>query len=98
MSQIAQISADEKTQLRSFQSLIRNPDEVYARTTAGEMFDCADHAAMAYLIWRRMGRNHEATGAAWRRLMQSDCPTPEVIALVAHHVFKQYDMDRPPVA
>lgn len=95
MPSTAHISPDEKTQLLSFHGLIRNPGEVYARTTAGELFDCADHAAMAYLIWRRMGRSHEATGAAWRRLMESDCPTPDVIALVAYHFYSRCDADQP---
>ena len=80
------VKNDEREKLRPYFDLIRNPDQLYARTTAGELFDCLDHATMAFLIWRRMGRNFEATGAAWRRLMQSDCPTSEVIALVAFHV------------
>ncbi len=81
------VSTEEREQLRPFLSLIRNPESLYARTTAGELFDCIDHAAMAFLIWRRMGRNNDATGAAWRRLMESNCPTPEVMALVAFHIF-----------
>jgi hypothetical protein len=55
---------------------------------SGEFFDCTDHALMAFQIWRRMGRNNESTGEAWRRLMQSDCPTPDVMALVAFYVFR----------
>ena len=81
------VSTEEREQLRPFLSLIRNPESLYARTTAGELFDCNDHAAMAFLIWRRMGRNNDATGAAWRRLMESNCPTPDVMALVAFQVF-----------
>jgi len=50
---------------------------------------------MAFLIWRRMGRNNEATGAAWRRLMESNCPTQDVIALVAYYVFDEGKEDRP---
>ena len=83
------VSVEEREQLRPFLSLIRNPDKLYARTMTGETFDCADHAAMAFLIWRRMGRNNEATGGAWRRLMESNCPTPDVIALVAFHIFNK---------
>jgi hypothetical protein len=81
------VSTEEREQLRTFLSLIRKPESLYARTMAGELFDCADHAAMAFLIWRRMGRNNEATGSAWRRLMESNCPTPDVMALVAFHIF-----------
>ena len=50
---------------------------------------------MAFLIWRRMGRSNEATGAAWRRLMESNCPTQDVIALVAYYVFDEGKEDRP---
>lgn len=85
------VTADEREALQPFLSLIRDPDQLYARTTAGEFFDCADHALMAFQIWRRMGRNSEATGAAWRRLMQSDCATPDVMGLVAYHVFNSLD-------
>ncbi len=85
------VTADERETLRPFLSLIRDPDQLYARTTAGEFFDCADHALMAFQIYRRMGRSNEATGAAWRRLMQSDCATPDVMALVAFHVFNLLD-------
>ncbi|MBI1249350.1 hypothetical protein GC197_16085 [bacterium] len=81
------VSPDERNELQPYLSLINDPERLYARTMAGEFFDCSDHAAMAFLIWRRMGRDNEATGAAWRRLMESDCPTPDVIALVAFHVF-----------
>ncbi len=62
-------------------------------TMSGECFDCADHGLMAFQIWRRMGRNHEATGAAWRRLMENDCSTHDVMALVAFHVFNSMDTE-----
>lgn len=81
------ITDEERQQLHPLLSLIRDPDQLYACTTAGEFFACGDHALMAFQIWRRMGRNNESTGAAWRRLMQSDCPTEDVMALVAFHVF-----------
>ena len=83
------VSDDEREQLRWFRTFIRNPEQLCVRTIAGEHFDCADHAAMAFLIWRRMGRSNEATGAAWRRLMESNCPTQDVIALVAYCVFDE---------
>lgn len=83
----ALVSPDERIELQPFLSLIRNPERLYARTMAGEFFDCSEHAAMAFLIWRRMGRDYEATGASWRRLMESNCPTTDVIALVVFHVF-----------
>lgn len=83
-----QMSAEERDTLEPMLALIRDPEQLSVRTMSGELFDCADHALMAFLIWRRMGRNHEATGEAWRRLMQSDCPTPDVMALVAFYVFR----------
>ena len=87
MPQAPMITNEEREQLQPLLSLIRDPNALYARTTADEVFDCHDHAAMAFLIWRRMGRNQESTGAAWRRLMQSNCPTEDVMALVAFHIF-----------
>lgn len=87
MPQTPMITDQEREQLQPLLSLIRDPDQLYACTMAGEFFDCGDHALMAFQIWRRMGRNNEATGAAWRRLMESDCPTQDVMALVAFHVF-----------
>jgi hypothetical protein len=44
---------------------------------------------MAFLIWRRMGRDDKATKSAWRRLMESNCPTDDVMALVAYHVLAE---------
>ncbi len=87
MPQTPMITEEEREQLQPLLSLIRHPDQLYARTMSGELFDCADHALMAFQIWRRMGRNNESTGAAWRRLMESDCPTQDVMALVAFHIF-----------
>ena len=87
MPQAPMITEVEREQLQPLLSLIRDPDQLYACTMSGEFFDCADHALMAFLIWRRMGRNNESTGAAWCRLMQSNCPTQDVMALVAFHVF-----------
>ena len=87
MPQTPMITEIEREQLQPLLSLIRDPDQLYACTMSGEFFDCADHALMAFLIWRRMGRSNHATGAAWRRLMESDCPTQDVMALVAFHVF-----------
>lgn len=87
MPQTPMITEDERQQLQPLLSLIRDPDQLYACTMSGEFFDCADHALMAFQIWRRMGCSNQATGAAWRRLMESDCPTQDVMALVAFHVF-----------
>ena len=81
------INAQEREELQPLLSLIPDPDRLYAKTTSAEFFDCSDHALMAFQIWRRMGRSNEAAGAAWRRLMQNDCPTQDVMALVAFHVF-----------
>ena len=87
MPRTLMITEEERQQLQPLLSLIRDPDQLYACTMSGEFFDCADHALMAFQIWRLMGRNNESTGSAWRRLMQSDCPTQDVMALVAFHVF-----------
>lgn len=70
MSRPQLISEDERQQLQPLLTLIRNPDQLYACTTSGEFFDCADHALLAFQIWRRMGRNDKPTGSAWRRIAQ----------------------------
>ena len=84
----ATITAEERDALRPMLALIRDPEQLSVRTMSGEFFDGADHALMAFQIWRRIGRNNEATGEAWRRLMQSDCPTADVMALVAFYVLR----------
>lgn len=84
----ATITAEERDALQPMLALIRDPEQLSVRTMSGEFFDCDDHALMAFQIWRRMGRNNEATGEAWQRLMQSDCPTSDVMALVAFYVFR----------
>ena len=89
MPQAPMITDEERQQLQPLLSLIRDPNQLYACTMSGELFDCSDHALMAFQIWRRMGRNNEATGSAWRRLMESDCPTQDVMALVAFYVFNE---------
>lgn len=90
----AKITAEERDALQPMLALIHDPEQLSIRTMSGEFFDCADHALMAFQIWRRMGRNNEATGEAWRRLMQNDCPTPDVTALVAFYVFQVMSDDQ----
>ena len=90
----AKITAEERDALQPMLALIHDPEQLSIRTMSGEFFDCADHALMAFQIWWRMGRNNEATGEAWRRLMQNDCPTPDVTALVAFYVFQVMSDDQ----
>lgn len=42
-------------------------------TTNGEGFSEQDHADMAWLVYRRFGRDGIAAAAAWRRLLQNNC-------------------------
>ncbi|KAA5538585.1 hypothetical protein FYK55_27240 [Roseiconus nitratireducens] len=93
MHKTPMITDEEREQLQPLLSLIPDPDRLYACTMSGEFFDCHDHALMAFQIWRRMGRNNESTGAAWRRLMQSDCPNEDVMAFVAFHVFNGMNIE-----
>lgn len=51
-------------------------------TTNGEVFTEQDSAELAYLVWRRWGKDDEAAAAAWRRLHQNSCPTSQFVALV----------------
>ena len=93
MPQTPTITDEEREQLQPLLMLIPDPDQLYACTMSGEFFDCSDHALMAFQIWRRMGRSNEAAGAAWRRLMQNDCPNEDVMALVAFHVFNRMNAE-----
>lgn len=51
-------------------------------TTAGERFTQAEHAEMAWLIFKRFGRDDEAAAAAWRRMMQNGCAVADFMQLV----------------
>jgi hypothetical protein len=43
------------------------------KTTAGEIFSYEDSATVAYLIYRRFGRDFVVAHAAWMRLFQDNC-------------------------
>lgn len=52
------------------------------KTTYGETFNHNDSADMAYMIYRRFGRNIEAAHSAWRRLLQNNCELSQFEKLV----------------
>lgn len=57
-----------------------NDNDVIAND--GCVFTYKDHAALAFLIWRRWGRDMAAGAVAWRRLLQNDCSDEDYAALV----------------
>lgn len=63
-------------------------------TTNGETFTREEHIDLARLIYKRFGRDSEAACAAWRRLLENQCPVTDFMALVAnpmhtHHCCEQ---------
>jgi hypothetical protein len=87
------ISNEQLEDLGLWRHLIRDPAS-YTTTYKGEQFTINDYAQMAFLIWRRMGRSYPATGYAWRRLMENNCTTEDVMALVAYYVFDVQGMGK----
>ncbi len=57
-------------------------DNLDVRTTAGEPFTGRDHARLALLVYRRFGRNAASATAAWRRMLENNCPERDFMALV----------------
>jgi len=43
-------------------------------TTAGERFSASDSAKLAFLIYKRFGRDLSTAAVAWRRLLQNSTP------------------------
>lgn len=42
-------------------------------TVCGEKFDYQDSCDMAFMIYRRFGREMEGAHIAWKRLLQNSC-------------------------
>jgi len=64
----------------------RNPLAIWTHTN-GIAFDCGDYCQLAYLIWKRSGKNDAAAASMYRRMMENDCPVSDFMFMVAHHVF-----------
>lgn len=54
------------------------------KTTAGEYFTVIEHVDMARLVFKRFGNNPESATAAWRRMLQNNCPVEEFMQLVCY--------------
>lgn len=52
------------------------------KTVSGEWFEAEESAQLAFLIWKRWGRDLPAAAAAWRRLMQNSTTDAQFEALV----------------
>lgn len=50
-------------------------------TTARERFSASDSAKLAFLIYKRFGRDTAAAACAWRRLLQNSTPDADFEAL-----------------
>ena len=44
------------------------------KTTSGENFTDRESALMAFMVYKRFGRNAIDAVIAWRRLLQNNCP------------------------
>ena len=53
------------------------------RVFNGEVFSHAEHANLAFAIWRRWGRSLPDAASAWRRLFQNSCTEEQFAALVS---------------
>jgi len=51
-------------------------------TTAKETFTGADSALMAFMVYKRFGRDTDAACAAWRRMLQNSTPFADFTMLV----------------
>ena len=52
-------------------------------TANGERFSTEQSADLAYMVYRRFGRNIPAAVAAWRRLLENNCDDVHFEALLA---------------
>lgn len=64
---------------------MNNPGAI--RTTNEELFSFADSADMAWMVYRRFGRDLVSATAAWNRLMQNNCNATQFSELVSYSQF-----------
>jgi len=64
-------------------SLPSSPHPLDVTTTAREVFTHCQSQQLATLLWLRFGRNDHQAAAAWRRMLENDCPTSLFMKLVA---------------
>lgn len=57
------------------------PATVSVTTAAGEAFTAADSADLAWLIYKRFGRNWDHAHGAWRQLLLNTCSLESYKAL-----------------
>lgn len=55
--------------------------KVNVTTTARETFTHEDSADLAWLVYRRFGRDAAAATAAWNRLLQNNCDEAQFMRL-----------------
>jgi hypothetical protein len=53
-------------------------------TTKGERFSYEDSCDMAWLVYRRFGRDLVSAADAWRRLLGNNCDNTQFHQLVQH--------------
>jgi len=75
--------ADEIDELR--EQIERMEDAVSSAsitTTCGEKFTPEEHQILAFLVYKRWGRDMEAAACAWRRLFQNGCTVEDFRDLI----------------
>lgn len=59
-------------------------DQTAITTTSGKRFSYADSCMMAFLVYRRFGRDLTAATRAWNRLLQNDCSEAQFAELIGY--------------
>lgn len=61
------------------------------RTTRGERFSYSDSADMAWLVYRRFGRDLVSATRAWNRMLQNNCNETQFQELVQYSQLNDED-------
>lgn len=64
--------------------MFKNSTALDVTSTKGERFSTDDSANLAWLVYRRFGRDLVSATAAWNRLLQNNCSVTDFDKLVGH--------------
>jgi hypothetical protein len=73
------------------------PSQNDITTTKGERFTYDDSADLAWMVWRRFGRDLTAATAAWNRLLGNNCDATQFDRLVEHSQLNDEEDDAKPL-
>ena len=65
------------------------------KTTAGERFSASESAKLAFLVFKRFGRDVAAGASAWRRLLGNSTPDADFEALAKEGAQIAWEDTRP---